>query len=464
MTPRRWLAALALALAAASLAACRRAGSDGAPDASADGASRADATKPAPRPTSRYPQAPLAPVRVEEVTHAEAKGLVTAARTMLAKVTPADGIRVALQWRGDKLAKDEYALGRWLDDLRVQVTGPDGKKVSLAPAPGEPAQADRARLYPRRTEVLVIDREGLRSAGRPAQSRRWKDAPADVLTAPGKYEVAVAGAFAIEGGALAFETGKLAVEIVAPSPDMRTLEELTRAALVAVFDKPEYVDETLRNTGEGGGFAFVKRPYAVDDTSGNRWIWIEKREPNGHVDLHVAVAPAGEVVAFDERHEFHCVAAGTPIATPAGHRPIETLAPGDPVVGWDAAAGREVVTRVSALVERPASPVVRLGELRVTAGHPVLAGGAWRPAGELAPGDAVVRRGGAIELLGAFGPSGELAVVYDLAVEWPHTYFAAGLVVHNKTAPQPGPSDPLEWIFDRPRDPSWHLRTWWGRK
>lgn len=120
-----------------------------------------------------------------------------------------------------------------------------------------------------------------------------------------------------------------------------------------------------------------------------------------------------------------CFAAGTPVRTPTGDRAIETLQPGDRVL-----TGQGGVTTVEATFvtrDRVLTLVTAAGELRTTAEHPVLcADGSFRPAGELAAGDRLP----AGTLLRCV--SGEEQVVYNLRVGEPHTFVAAGFVVHNK--------------------------------
>ncbi len=120
-----------------------------------------------------------------------------------------------------------------------------------------------------------------------------------------------------------------------------------------------------------------------------------------------------------------CFTAGTPIATVRGPVPIESIRIGDVVQtgqGGTTIVEATFVTRAATL-----ALVTDHGTLHTTAEHPLLcADGRFRSAGELSEGD---RLSGAT-VRGSRTGSEEL--VYNLRVGSPHTYVAAGFVVHNK--------------------------------
>ncbi len=142
-----------------------------------------------------------------------------------------------------------------------------------------------------------------------------------------------------------------------------------------------------------------------------------------------------------------CFVAGTLVATPGGPRPIEALAVGDEVWACDPRAGVLVARRVVALHRALARETRSLcaGDRTmrgVTPSHPVysLARGEFVPARELRVGEALLGFDAAnvVPLVAdEFGaderPLADIAV-YNLTVEGPeHTYFADGLLVHNKS-------------------------------
>ena len=118
---------------------------------------------------------------------------------------------------------------------------------------------------------------------------------------------------------------------------------------------------------------------------------------------------AGDLVVHNK-----CLARGTPIDTPDGPRPVETLRVGDLVLGW--VAGRRVPVPVTHLYVKttalPELPGVRLAPgLVVTANHRVWRNGAFQQAGDCAA-----------ERLPIPGP------VYDLQTA-AGNYFAAGMLM-----------------------------------
>ncbi len=84
----------------------------------------------------------------------------------------------------------------------------------------------------------------------------------------------------------------------------------------------------------------------------------------------------------------------------------------------------------------PAERLVRFGDLRVTGSHPLFADSAWRRADDVAPGASLLRLDGSFE--GA-APTIEAAqtTVFDISVSAPNTYFAGGVLVHNKAVGVP---------------------------
>jgi hypothetical protein len=143
------------------------------------------------------------------------------------------------------------------------------------------------------------------------------------------------------------------------------------------------------------------------------------------------LSESGEWV--DEHGEAPCFPSGTLVATPDGPRPIEAIAAGDQVLSRDE-QGAPMVARVSRTKERRANELVVItfsdGGLRATPNHPLRTPDGWVAAGELAPGQPLVTLDGqrvpiSLETVAADEP------VYDLTVEPSHSYFAAGVWVHN---------------------------------
>ncbi|HLP82816.1 MAG TPA: Hint domain-containing protein [Phycisphaerales bacterium] len=171
---------------------------------------------------------------------------------------------------------------------------------------------------------------------------------------------------------------------------------------------------------------------------------------------------------------FHCVAEGTLVATPTGTAAIETLDAGDAVLA-QLEDGAVVPARVTATASAQVDSVVRIvledaTVLRVTATHPVaLEAGGFVKAGTLAAGTRVVTRAGGQSVRSVSRERGK-ANVFDLAVAPGATFFASGVLVHNKTvaAPRPLPAMAGAWVhvgwpdyrLDIQADGEFLLTTW----
>jgi hypothetical protein len=136
-----------------------------------------------------------------------------------------------------------------------------------------------------------------------------------------------------------------------------------------------------------------------------------------------------------------CFVGDTPVLMADGtERPIGLLRPGDRVAAWDLATGDCRACEVTRVIRHVSSPYLRVrleGDvvLEVTAGHPIWVGDAWRHAGELGPGDVVYARGAVglvpVAVLGS-EPAASPQAVFDLTVSGCHTFFARGVLAHNK--------------------------------
>ncbi len=133
-----------------------------------------------------------------------------------------------------------------------------------------------------------------------------------------------------------------------------------------------------------------------------------------------------------------CFPSGTRIATPNGLVAIEALATGDEVLAVNR-DGQTVRTTVRTIfVSR--NSVIRIetsgGPLVVTKEHPVnLSGGRFRQAGDLRPGDRIVKwKDGRLvaKTIRKIFPAEDEGMVFNLQVDEPNTFVAEGIVVHNK--------------------------------
>ena len=155
-----------------------------------------------------------------------------------------------------------------------------------------------------------------------------------------------------------------------------------------------------------------------------------------------------------------CFAAGTPIDTPLGPRPIEQLAVGQEVLGYDEALQAVVARPVTARMRHDDAIVGQLvlddgRTIVATPNHPFYVQSArdYRPAGELTSGADLLSLQDTGLLSGAtatgyfLDPAPVHAPVFNITVEGVHNYFAAGVLVHNKS-----PLDPCEGLTSEPSD------------
>jgi len=160
-------------------------------------------------------------------------------------------------------------------------------------------------------------------------------------------------------------------------------------------------------------------------------------------------------------HYSSCFVGSTWITLARGRKRLRDVREGDLVQSYDARAGRIEVRPVTRVFRHEPSPVGQLlsrsgaGPRGVTGNHPVFSAltGTFAPAAELAHGSATgkglfwdERDLRTIELEPyRGGPHHHLAHVYNLSVAETETYFADGLLVHNKsdcdpTSPSCSPS------------------------
>jgi hypothetical protein len=383
------------------------------------------------------PEPSRASIRENAAAGAFTDGAALEVRAFVSKVAKGDPIRVAIRVRPEKAGKAGEAFAgetlKWsevLPTLRVTVKGPDGKSQELtvgkAPAQGY------AQSLESLVQELAIDGQQI-AAGAP-----WKAPVADLFGKVGSYVVTVAGELKTNKRTLSLASGPLTVEV---ADGLRPMAELEAEAAKSAQAARKMTD--------------VPRPTAtaVEDVEGNVWFRFQERELTARNDVivtEVLVDRAGKELHVDSFRHFSCVAEGTLVATPGGAVRIESLVPGDEVLSYDVARRERAVAIVVHSDASYAESLLELGALRVTPSHPVFSlAGAWRLAGELSAGDRLL----SLDLEPIDVSPRALATpatVYDLSVTAPHTYFAGGVLVHNKAAFVPiGRGEPWEGKFYR---------------
>ncbi|WP_088254781.1 polymorphic toxin-type HINT domain-containing protein [Fimbriiglobus ruber] len=124
-----------------------------------------------------------------------------------------------------------------------------------------------------------------------------------------------------------------------------------------------------------------------------------------------------------------CFAAGTPLLTLTGSRPVERLQPGDYVLSQDehdpnGSVDAKVIKEVFVRFGMIWWLTVAGQRIGTTAEHPFyVVGSGWRPAAELIPGDILGSHDRTQIVVEAIEPGEEWATVYNVHVADWHTYF-----------------------------------------
>jgi hypothetical protein len=137
---------------------------------------------------------------------------------------------------------------------------------------------------------------------------------------------------------------------------------------------------------------------------------------------------------------FGCVVEGTTIAVADGEKVVEELRVGDRVIGrlGDGSVGEaRIVARRSVVKGSHLRLLLDSGkELRVTDEHPLHGERGFTPAGQIGVGDVLTGRGGHERVTQIERVRGAVRV-WDLTVEPGGTFFASGVLVHNKSVMSP---------------------------
>lgn len=126
-----------------------------------------------------------------------------------------------------------------------------------------------------------------------------------------------------------------------------------------------------------------------------------------------------------------CFLSDTDVLTPDGALPIQELAAGDAVLSLyeDGAVAAAAVTRVIRTIA-PGYLIIN-GTLRVTDHHPFHVRGEWKEARHLVVGDVLDAIGGEIPIVSIERVEKPVRA-FNIEVGGDHTFYANGMLVHNK--------------------------------
>lgn len=400
--------------------------------------------------------APIPPQKLDPgqsaVSKPDKNGLVVVLRPIVTHVAPGDPFRFVLHHATEAgpitmdhaqgklpVRRDEHFAS-----LTFTVTTPDGTTHTLKPdfKPTPPPNGVKIHqpLFETATQVLTLKDTGVVANSvssatylsptpvdvTNAQLAAWVAKPKVSFDAPGKYTIVVSGTLTPEkGNPILFASAELRMERLADKTGVKSQAELVKMLTDAVQN-------------ESPKTKFAPGSFVIEDSKGNRTVRVRTPPDElkwGGCDVFTAKVDAeGKLGRVERTVAGGCVAAGTLVLGETGPVAIETVRVGDRIRGFDPDAGKQVWVTVKAVWPARAGETLVLGDtLRVTGNHPLYANGAWKDAAAVKPTDTLLTTEGKKIPAGEPKRVVRPVDVFDLTVDGPHTFFAGGFLVHNKS-------------------------------
>lgn len=150
-----------------------------------------------------------------------------------------------------------------------------------------------------------------------------------------------------------------------------------------------------------------------------------------------------------------CFVAGTSISIANGFKFIEDICVGDNVISYDEDLEIKEISTVTKTFKHISDRYLVINDyLKVTPNHPIFLDGIWVNAGDLVIGDILSGEYLSVEIESIVSVDEETET-FNLEVEPNHTYYADGILVHNKMPPPPIPdgaiTPPVPPVLPDPR-------------
>jgi RNA polymerase sigma factor (sigma-70 family) len=378
------------------------------------------------------------------ISKPDKNGMVTMFRPVVTQLAAGDPIKVALHWglengpiQGDFQNKTVFSSvtprDATLSSMTISITGPDGKTARLKPEVRATKGVQRPMaFFHQPTYILTLSADSVKE--HTGLVGTWADNQKAKLDAAGLYQIKIAGNIVRDKGEpIPFETGTIAMEL--NTRDIKTIAEVEKIARETLLKKGHKLFEGVDSVVENAeGVRLVKVRGNVPEPPPPPGGVIAVRGPQAYLEFFVPVKPDGSVGAISEVKKMGCIARGTMLDTADGLRPIEHVQIGDRIWGYDANSKKRVLTTVRVVQRLSADKTyVFGGTLRTSTEHPLFVNGAWKAAAEVKADDKLLTADLREVRAGEPKVVYETIDVFDLSVSGPHTFFAGGFLVHNKS-------------------------------